>query len=733
MRQKVLIVQTDPKSAQPLVRYFKERGDEVWGAWDLNQAEALFEQVKPDLVYLDLHFPGEDWQDLVRLILERPTIRLVVTNKHPDLQREMQAQSLGVRVFLRQPFRPEWIERSLEKLGESTKTRRRTGAKKPVIRIPVRIKIILPYLVLSILFTLAVIYLISRVVIDSAQERYLNQLVATGKQATDWMVNEEDRLLVTLRLVANSQGVAEAIQSGDSEQLRSITLPLALNAEEEALEILDLGGISLLSIRQQPGSPVGNYIFTRGDPFFQSMDYIQAVLTGTVDERGDKFAGLAVAPWGNYFYISGPIYAPSGEKVGVVLVGRSLPTLVREMKAATLADITIYTLEGQPLATTFGTGADSLMLSPSRSAQVLLAQDLASQTRDLTVSSVSYTELLGAWEVRDQRDLGILGVTLPQAFLIQTSQLTRVQMIIIFLAAILLVVIVGLYLSSLITKPLTRLVQASSEVERGNLQVKVDSRGDDEVAVLAHAFNSMVAGLQEGFIYRDLLGRTVSPEVREQLRQTFTSGNLRLEGQEAIATVIMTDIRGFTTLSETAEPAKVFLWLNEYFGKLVPIVVAHGGVVNKFDGDAMLSFYGILPRMISPRRSATAACQTALEMLQAINELNELREARGEPPLITGIGVHTGIVTAGGLGSSDRMHYTIIGDTVNTTQRLESLTRQLFNESAILVSQATLDALGDAKDSFQFQELGSFTVRGKSERVTVFHLPTQIPPDEIDK
>ena len=161
--------------------------------------------------------------------------------------------------------------------------------------------------------------------------------------------------------------------------------------------------------------------------------------------------------------------------------------------------------------------------------------------------------------------------------------------------------------------------------------------------------------------------------------------------------------------------------------------MAHGGVGKKFDGDAMLSFYGILPRMISPRRSATAACQTALEMLQAINELNELREARGEPPLITGIGVHTGIVTAGGLGSSDRMHYTIIGDTVNTTQRLESLTRQLFNESAILVSQATLDALGDAKDSFQFQELGSFTVRGKSERVTVFHLPTQKPPDEIDK
>ncbi len=92
-------------------------------------------------------------------------------------------------------------------------------------------------------------------------------------------------------------------------------------------------------------------------------------------------------------------------------------------------------------------------------------------------------------------------------------------------------------------------------MERGNLQVKVDG-GDDEVAVLAHAFNSMVAGLQEGFIYRDLLGRTVSPEVREQLRQTFTSGNLRLEGQEAIATVIMTDIRGFTTSPKQQNPPK---------------------------------------------------------------------------------------------------------------------------------------------------------------------------------
>ena len=159
-------------------------------------------------------------------------------------------------------------------------------------------------------------------------------------------------------------------------------------------------------------------------------------------------------------------------------------------------------------------------------------------------------------------------------------------------------------LAGLITRPLLRLVSASAEVAQGNLEVKVDASGDDELAVLAKSFNYMVAGLQEGSIYRDLLGRTVSPEVREQLRQTFTSGNLRLEGQEAVATVLMTDIRGFTTLSEKVDPATVFQWLNEYFGQLVPIITNYGGVVNKFDGDAMLAFFGTLPRLLSPKQSA---------------------------------------------------------------------------------------------------------------------------------
>jgi len=260
------------------------------------------------------------------------------------------------------------------------------------------------------------------------------------------------------------------------------------------------------------------------------------------------------------------------------------------------------------------------------------------------------------------------------------------------------------------------------EVANGNLDVKVESKGNDEVAVLAHSFNSMIAGLQEGSIYRDLLGRTVSPEVREQLRHTFSSGDLRLEGQDAVATVMFADIRDFTSLAEKSDPSTIFEWLNEYFGVLLPSITESSGVVNKLDGDAVLAFFGILPKILDSQTSAFCACQAALQMNQAIVALNERRRDRGDLPFITGIGIHTGEVIAGGLGTHDRIHYTIIGDTVNTTQRIEGLTRELFTDNGVLISQATLDALGDQKERFVLEPIGRHSVKGKEERIMVYRL-----------
>jgi adenylate cyclase len=264
-------------------------------------------------------------------------------------------------------------------------------------------------------------------------------------------------------------------------------------------------------------------------------------------------------------------------------------------------------------------------------------------------------------------------------------------------------------------------VKATSQVAEGNFRVKVQAGGNDEVMVLAHAFNYMVAGLQEGSIYRDLLGRTVSPEVREALRQSFASGQLKLEGHSAHATVLMSDVRNFTAMAEKEQPTTILNWLNEYFSELVPIITRYGGVVDKFEGDALLAFFGILPTPLPPEESAWNACQAAVEMLEVIEKINIRRKSRNEPLLLTGIGINTGGLIAGGLGTADRLNYTVIGDTVNTAQRMQSLTRD-FGESGIVVTENTLTALKDRRRSYRFEPLGEHVFRGKSETLWVYRL-----------
>ncbi len=730
MSLRVLIIQSNAKTAQALSKYFAGRGDTIWTADSYASTSQLVARVIPDLILLDIHLPADDWLNTLTLIQQKiPSARIIITNEHPDVKREQQAREHGVVVFLRQPFTREWIDRALYRSTDSGQKailkmpEAATGWELPKVRVPVRIKITGPYVLLALLFALAAGYLVSQVVVDTTQERFTNQLIKTGKQASDWMVGEENRLLETRRLIANSQGIVGLIQAGNSEGLRQIVLPLAINAKEEAVDVLDTSGVSLLSLRHLASGNPEDYTALTGDTRYRRLDFVQPVLAGLVDQNRDKYAGLLNDPGGIYFYVSGPVYAPDGKLAGVVMVGKSLNTLVHQMSAESASDITLYGLDGRPMASTLTINQQELQpLSPADAVGVLAVKNQSSLLRQISVASNHYSEIVGPWDVRGNKDLGDLGVSLSNYITVSTSSVTRAQVILLVMGLLLLVILIGVLLSNQISRPLLRVVNASSEVALGNLEVKVDSRGDDEVAVLAHAFNRMVVGLQEGSMYRDLLGRTVSPEVREQLRQTFTTGNIRLEGQDAVAAVLMTDIRGFTPLSERSDPTVIFKWLNEYFSELVPIITAHGGVVNKFDGDAMLAFFGILPRKSNPKQSSYSACQAAIEMEAAIESLNQRRIERGDPPMITGIGINTGVITAGGLGTSDRLHYTIIGDTVNTTQRLESLTRQVFESNGAIIGQSTYMALGEYREQFQLVPLGLYAVKGKQEELLVYQL-----------
>jgi len=358
--------------------------------------------------------------------------------------------------------------------------------------VPLRIKIILPYVLLALALAVGIAYVGTQVVFDSIEERFVNQLIEAGKLSSEWMVREENRLLETLRLLAHTEGIPEAIKSGDAERLRELAYPVAVNSFEEAVEFLDLQGIGVLSMHHRIGESIEDYDFTRGSDDFRQQAFVQKTLQGQSDKYGDKYAGLVRIGKMDYFYVSGPIFDDEDNLVGVMLVGKSLYTLVRQIWEETLARATIYGLDGQPIATTF---LEAQALDTEAASGILVRQDNESFIRDLKVANINYSEILGPWEARRGDDIGLIGVSFAKNFLVRLTQNTWIQILLILSTALLLVILVGFLVSNHISQPILRLEQAASKVADGDLSVQVEPTARDEVALLTQRFNAMVSSL----------------------------------------------------------------------------------------------------------------------------------------------------------------------------------------------------------------------------------------------
>lgn len=717
----VLIVQADSKEALTLLSFFSGRGAQVWLAANTTEALPLLKQNAPALLVLDLHLP--DSLDFLRQARETfPNLQIIITNKNPDLRREILAKEQGAYVFLRQPFTREWIEKALQRLSTpptNAQPHKETG-QLPEVRFPISLKISIPYVALALALTLVAGVLLSRYVLETFQERLNRQLVSAALAVNDQLVEEERALLVVARALAHTTTMAEAVQAKDPEATRALALPVALNNGTTTIALLDAQGQAVLTLHRKDRAELPlDYDTSTGDTSMADWPSVQAVLSGTIDTEGDKFA--ATQPDETHFYVVGPILTADNHLAGVVVVGISLRELADHLRTVNPdARVALYTPTGAPLAVS-GDGLTE-PLAPSQLADLQNTPAERNYRRTYQVGAVPYGEILGPWHLRNgTAQPGWLGVAFLQQDLASPNIFAQAQLYLFVIFTLVGVVGIGVFLAHRLAQPLRDVAQAAAQVANGNLEVKVNVRGNDEVAVMAHAFNYMVSELQEGTIYRDLLGRTVSPEVRDALRASFASGDLRLEGQNMVASVLMSDIRDFTTVSEKADPATVLAWLNEYFSELVPVIAAHGGVVDKFEGDALLVFFGILPTPIAANASAYAACRAAVNLLNAVDDLNTRRAQREQPPLLTGLGINTGLVTAGGLGTTDRLNYTIIGDTVNTAQRLERHTRNLPG-SCIVLSQETYEALGERRAEFDIVSLGPQLFKGKTEPITVYHL-----------
>lgn len=367
------------------------------------------------------------------------------------------------------------------------------------VRIPIRIKITVPYLVLSTILAIAAAYIITQLVVENLDERFNKQLYEAGKIASELIVGYESQLLETERLLANVQGASDAVRLDDPQTLRSLTLGIIANDQQEAVEFFDRQGNHILSIHHSSGGNPEQYDFsTGGSSPFTELEIVQNVLTQKRDAKGDKFADLVDTDSGKFLYISGPIKDAQGNLAGAVLVGRSLATLSADMRFKTFAQITFYDHAGRVIYSTLPSSQniDSELVTQTISLKNVSStrRDLSGQ-RDFEVMNIPFAEILGSWEVRGNHELGVLGVALSQNAVVQASTSTRWRIFLLITAANFFIILVGINLANTITRPLLQLVKASIKVSQGELNVQVNTRTNDEIAILTESFNAMVSSL----------------------------------------------------------------------------------------------------------------------------------------------------------------------------------------------------------------------------------------------
>lgn len=245
-----------------------------------------------------------------------------------------------------------------------------------------------------------------------------------------------------------------------------------------------------------------------------------------------------------------------------------------------------------------------------------------------------------------------------------------------------------------------------ASVGADDLERKVPVVTDDEFGSVAEHTNTMIDGLREKRRIRNVLGKVVDSRVADRL--LGEEGEPTLGGARRELSILVSDVRGFTTRTEHTQPERLVGDLNTYFTRMVAIVREHGGLVDKFIGDGMLAVFGL----DATDCSCKDAVHAAKDMHAALEELNQ----SFDEPMRIGVGIHRGQVIAGLVGSPERLEFTVIGDAVNTAARLESLTKTVGVDIAISDS---VHANLPEEEQAEWTDLGSHALKGKAEKMPV--------------
>jgi class 3 adenylate cyclase len=325
----------------------------------------------------------------------------------------------------------------------------------------------------------------------------------------------------------------------------------------------------------------------------------------------------------------------------------------------------------------------------------------------------------------------------------QDANRIAVQTAITLAVAIALAVILLILAASRLTGPLSRIVQAMNGIiDSADLSSRVEIEYRDETGLLANTFNRMIGELDKAYgqIKRYAFDAVLAGKKEERIRQIFqkyvpkdvierffASPEKMLVGDNRNLSILFSDIRSFTTISEGLAPDDLVNSLNRYFSGQVEIIYNRKGIVDKYIGDAIMAFWG------APEKHDDDALQSVLaglDMIDALAVFNENQRRLGKPEFHIGVGINSGEVTVGNIGSERKMDYTVIGDAVNLASRMEGLTKTYHSELLISESVYTELRKKPATPALYFRLLDTVAVKGKTKGVKIYTVKRALQPAE---
>jgi len=555
-----------------------------------------------------------------------------------------------------------------------------------------RTKIFLAFSALVLAVLLLTLGFTQLMVQRQTQDALRRELITTGQVFQGLMEERTTRLLTSSMLLADDFALKRVLATYEPTTLVSASLNYQQRIGVDLFWMADEWGVLLADAQNRQPSGKSLAAFS---PLKEALN------------SGESFSSITEVDGRLFQLVAVPVYGP--DIIGFLVLGQGIDdALAEQLEQDTDSHIAFLT-SAQIFATSLPAQERTRLTSFEAFSSALLLERAGQEPFLITLGDERFLSLVVLVEAHLASPLYALVLgSYDQAF--APFYRLRQRILLVGAGGLLLALALGVGLAGGITSPVQTLVVGMREVLRGNLQYRSDLQREDEIGFLAHSFNEMVGGLEEREQIRDMMNKAVSPEIAHEMLQR----GVALGGEVRSATILFVDIRGFTSLSEGMPPEDLLHLLNAYLGRMSRVIENEKGVIDKYIGDEVMAIFGApLPQTDHAVRAVTAA----LGMLQELASFNSEQKATSAtaPQLRVGIGIASGPVIAGNVGSPERLNYTVLGDTVNLASRLQGLTKEY--DIPLIIGGATY---AEVKMHFSCRSLGRTAVRGRQEETELY-------------